>query len=173
MLFVGLLWLVFAARALFPALSWHSYGIVPRSLIGIPGIVLAPILHANLYHVAANTVPIFVLMLLLQLQAGRKWPQPLMMVWLLSGAGTWVIGRGDAVHLGASGVIYGLLTYLISAGIYHRDWKSMLIAGLVFLGYGSLLWKIFPMYWFISWESHLCGAIAGVFVASLTRPRSS
>ncbi|MCU0228481.1 MAG: rhomboid family intramembrane serine protease [Bryobacterales bacterium] len=165
------LWVCFTATILLPFLNLRGLGIAPRSVGGLVGILFAPLLHANLYHLAANTVPLFVLMLLLVLQAGRNWVQPFVLIWLGTGIGTWVIGRGGAVHLGASGIVYGLLTYLIAAGIYHRHWRSMLIAGFVFLTYGGLLWRIFPSTWFVSWESHLCGAVVGVLVASLGRQR--
>ncbi len=171
LLFVIALWICFAATVLLPFLNLRGWGIVPRTLGGLVGILFAPLLHANLYHIAANTVPMFVLMLLLVLQAGRKWVQPFALIWMGTGFGTWVIGRGGSVHLGASGVLYGLLTYLIASGIYHRHWRSMLIAGFVFLTYGGLLWRIFPYSWFVSWESHLCGAVVGVLVASMGRQR--
>lgn len=171
MLMVVAIWAVYAITVLLPFLHLRSYGIRPRSLEGLAGILFAPLLHANLFHTAANTVPIFVLMLLLVLQAGRHWPQPFALIWLGAGAGTWVIGRANAVHVGASGLLYGLLTYLIASGIYHRHWRSMLIAAFVFLAYGSLLWRIFPGHWFVSWESHLSGAVVGVLVASMGRRR--
>ncbi|MCW5965996.1 MAG: rhomboid family intramembrane serine protease [Bryobacterales bacterium] len=171
LMMVMAIWAVYVVTVLVPFLGLQRWGIVPRDINGLPGILFAPLLHANLFHTAANTIPLFVLMLLLVLQAGRKWPQPFAFIWLGTGLGTWVIGRGGAVHLGASGVVYGLLTYLIASGIYQRNWRSMLIAAFVFLTFGSMLWRIFPPTWFISWESHLCGAVVGVLVASMARHR--
>ncbi len=171
LLMVMVIWLVYAASVLLPFLGLQRYGIAPRSFSGLAGILFAPLLHANLFHTAANTIPLFVMMLLLILQAGRRWLQPFVLIWLGTGLGTWVIGRGGAVHVGASGIVYGLLTYLIASGIYQRHWRSMLIAAFVFVTYGGLLWRIFPYYWFVSWESHLCGAVVGVLVASMARNR--
>lgn len=165
------IWVVYGISVLLPFLRLQRLGISARSIDGLLGILFAPLIHASLVHTAANTVPLFILMLLLVIQAGRHWPQPFTLIWLGTGIGTWVIGRAGAVHVGASGVVYGLLTYLIASGLYQRNWRSMLIAGFVFLTYGSLLWRIFPHYWYVSWESHLCGAVVGVMIASMARHR--
>ena len=166
--FVCVIWVVYFVTLLLPQLGLQHLGIVPRTVAGLRGIVFAPLLHVNVFHLAANTVPCFVLLFLLNLQSGRRWMEVLGAVWLGAGLGTWIIGRGGYQHIGASGVIYGLITYLIAAGFYHRDWKSILIGAAVLFSYGTVLWKILPTYWFISWEGHLCGAVTGVVVASLT-----
>ncbi|MDZ7637101.1 MAG: rhomboid family intramembrane serine protease [Bryobacterales bacterium] len=166
---VCVIWAVFAVDALFPVLGLHRYGIHPRTLFGLAGILFAPLLHAGLYHVAVNTVPLFVMLVLLHVQSAKRAGGALVQIWLLTGLGSWLIGRSGFIHIGASGLVYGLLTYLIAAGFYQRDWKSILIGGVVLFSYGGLLWRILPTYWFISWEAHLCGAVAGVLVASWTR----
>jgi membrane associated rhomboid family serine protease len=168
---VIIIWAVFGLSVLFPSLQLNRYGISARDFSGLVGVLFAPLLHANLFHIAMNTVPLFVLMILLILQAGKRWALRLVSLWLLTGIATWFIGRSGSVHVGASGVLYALLTYLMAAGIFQRDWRSMLISAFVFLGYGSLLWRVFPTYWYISWESHLSGAVIGVLVASMTRKR--
>jgi len=169
---VVIIWAIFIVGAVIPSLHLQSYGIHPRSIDGLIGILFAPLLHASLYHAAANTVPLFVLLMLLLVQAGSRWVGILAVIWLGTGIGTWAMGRAGAVHIGASGIIYGLLTYLITAGFYQRDWKSIVIGLAVLIGYGGLLIGVVPGHWYISWESHLCGAISGVLVASSTRKRS-
>lgn len=166
---VCLIWAIFAVDALLPFLGLHRLGIHPRSAFGLVGILFAPLLHASLVHIAANTVPLFVMLVLLQIQNARKSRETLAQIWLLSGAGTWLIGRGGSVHIGASSLVYGLLSYLIAAGFYQRDWRSILIGVVVLFSYGGLLWRIVPAYWFISWEGHLCGAASGILVASWLR----
>lgn len=163
---ICLIWAIFALDTLFPFLGLRQWGIHPRTLFGLVGILFAPLLHAGLFHIAANTVPLFVMLVLLQIQSARHALDTLARIWLLSGFGTWLIGRGGGNHIGASGLVYGLLSYLIAAGFYQRDWKSIAIGFLVLFSYGGLLWRILPSYWFVSWEGHLCGAVAGVVVAS-------
>ena len=166
---VCLIWAFFAVDSLFPFLGLHRLGIHPRSAFGLVGILFAPLLHAGLFHIAANTVPLFVMLVLLQIQNARRSLETLAQIWVLSGLGTWLIGRSGSVHIGASGLIYGLLSYLIAVGFYQRDWRSIAIGVVVLFSYGGLLWRIVPAYWFISWEGHLCGAISGVLVASWLR----
>ena len=166
---VCVIWAIFALELLFPFLGLRRLGIHPRSIFGLVGILFAPLLHAGLFHIAANTVPLFVMLVLLQIQNARRSMQTLAQIWLLSGLGTWLIGRGGSVHIGASGLIYGLLSYLIAAGFYERNWRSIAIGAVVLFSYGGLLWRIVPSYWFVSWEAHLCGAVSGVLVASWLR----
>jgi membrane associated rhomboid family serine protease len=85
---------------------------------------------------------------------------------VLGGAGTWIIGRGNSVHIGASGVIYGILGYLLSAGIFRRDFRSIAVSILVFLVYGGLILGVLPSDSFVSWESHLCGFLSGIVLSS-------
>lgn len=166
---VCLIWATFAVEMLFPGLGLRRLGIYPRSTFGLVGILFAPLLHADLFHIAANTVPLFFMLVLLQIQNARRSLATLAQIWLLTGLGAWLIGRSGSVHIGASGLVYGLISYLIAAGFYKRDWRSIAIGALVLFSYGGLLWRIVPTYWFISWEGHLCGAISGVVVASWSR----
>ena len=169
--FVCVIWIFYVVALLVPQLGLQHLGIFPRSIPGLRGVIFAPMLHVGIYHLAANTVPLFVMLFLLVLQSGRRWSTILATLWIGTGLGTWIIGRSGYQHIGASGLLYGLITFLIFAGFYQRDIKSILIGLLVLLSYGTLLWKILPTYWFISWESHLTGAVVGLLVASLS-PRA-
>lgn len=140
-------------------------GIVPRTTHGLIGIVFSPFLHYNLQHLAANTTSLFVLLVILFLDEDYRPEETLLWLWMLSGLGTWLIGRGNAVHIGASSVIYGIVAYLIAAGWWLRSWRSAGIAALVLLFYGGIFYGMLPRRGMVSWEGHLSGAIAGWLVA--------
>lgn len=145
----------------------QNYGIHPRTVGGLIGVAFAPLLHANLAHLTANLVPLFVLSLVLFTNPRYRPVRTLAIIWVASGLGTWLIGRGDSVHLGASSVIYGLVTYLIVAGVRMRSWRAALVALVVLLVYGGVIYGVLPRSGPISWEGHLCGALAGAGAAFL------
>jgi membrane associated rhomboid family serine protease len=145
--------------------SFGRFGITPRTEWGLIGIVCSPLLHANLSHLLANAAPLFVLLvLLLSYPQYRPW-RTLAIIWGFSGFGTWLIGRGGSVHLGASSVIFGLAAFLIAAGFQLRNWRGIVVGLLVFLFYGGIFQGVIPCNGPISWEGHLCGAIAGIWAA--------
>ena len=161
---VGVLLLVKAVEILL-RLPLGQWGILPRTVAGLPGIIFSPLLHASLSHLAANAVPLFVLLvLLLSHRAYHPW-RTLALIWGLSGLGTWLIGRGHAVHLGASSIIFGLAAFLIVAGFQMKSWRSAATAIFVFLFYGGIFYGALPHAGPISWEGHLCGALAGAWTA--------
>ena len=86
-------------------------------------------------------------------------------IWFFSGLGTWLIGRGNTVHIGASSIIFGLVTYLIVAGFLMQSWRSAFVALLVFIGFGGIFYGVLPQAGPISWEGHLSGALAGIWAA--------
>ena len=155
---------VFVAQKISPV-PLEAFGIVPRTLWGLVGVACGPLLHANLGHLLANIAPLFVLLCLLFWDRKYKPVPTLVQIWLWSGLGTWLIGRGDAVHLGASSVIYGLVTYLIVAGVLLRRWRSAFVSVLVVVLYGGIFYGVLPRHGPISWEGHLCGALAGMWAA--------
>jgi membrane associated rhomboid family serine protease len=149
----------------FYGLTLDGFGIRPRELVGLVGVVFSPLLHGNWVHLVANAVPLLVLLTVLFWDRRYRPGSTLGWIWLVSGLGTWAIGRPETVHIGASSLVYGLVAYLMAAGILMRSWRSAFVAlavGLVFSGiwYGAL-----PQEGPISWEGHLCGAVAGVFAA--------
>jgi membrane associated rhomboid family serine protease len=129
------------------------------------GIVFSPLLHLGFAHVFANAFPLFVLLILLFAQRAYSPNRTLALIWFGSGLGTWLIGRGGAVHIGASSLIYGLVVYLIAAGWWLRSWQSILVAVLVLVFYGGIFSGVLPQQGIVSWEGHLAGAIAGLLVA--------
>ena len=164
--FVGFIWCVFIIGHVLP-FRLESFGVTPRTLRGLVGIPAAPFLHANLAHLISNTVPLTVLLLLLAGSKAQSWAIVISIV-LVSGALLWMFGR-PATHIGASGLIYGLIAYLLVSGISERRIVPMLIAIVVgFLYGGTLASGVLPTSAsHISWEGHLFGAIAGGGIALL------
>jgi membrane associated rhomboid family serine protease len=170
-LFVGAVWGVFLLSLAFPAID--RFGVVPRTLIGLVGIPAMPFLHQDLGHILGNTIPLFVLLTLLAGSRARSW-EVVADIILVSGALLWVVGR-PAVHIGASGLVSGLTSFLILSGLVEKRIIPLLIA--VFVGFfygGSLLLGVIPRFGSqVSWEGHICGAIAGGIIAYLLTAEES
>jgi membrane associated rhomboid family serine protease len=167
-LFVGAIWAVYFVSLVFPGLD--DYGVVPRKLVGLVGIPAMPFLHKNLHHLLSNTIPLSVLLILLAGSRAESW-EVVTIIAVLGGVLLWIFGR-PAVHIGASGLISGLTAFLILSGFLEQRIIPLLIALLVgFLYGGSLVLGALPRVGSqISWDGHLCGAIAGGVVAyALTR----
>ncbi|AUZ86780.1 rhomboid family intramembrane serine protease [Arthrobacter agilis] len=146
----------------------RTLGIAPRRLEGLDGVVFAPLLHSGAGHLAGNTLPLLVLGFLAFLEGARRFLVAIGVSWMASGLGTWLFGGG--LTIGASGVVFGLFTYLVTRGFYNRDWKQILLAVVLFAAYGSILWGILPVVGpNISWQAHLFGALGGVLAAFLLR----
>ena len=150
--------------------SLTGFGIVPRTVPGLVGIAFSPLLHANLAHLLANALPLFVLLVLLFWDRLYYPVLTLASIWFFSGLGTWLIGRGSddgrpVVHIGASSIIFGLVTYLIVAGFLLKSWRSAMVAVLVLVVFGGIFYGVMPHAGPISWEGHLSGALAGVWAA--------
>ncbi len=165
---VASVWLVFLFDLFLPP-ELNRYGIVPRSWGGLVGIIVSPFVHKDLTHLMSNTVPLFVLLLLLFCTQERPWKSIFWIV-LLSGVLLWLVGR-NSNHIGASILIFGLITYLIASGLWHRRLVGSVVAAAVLVVYGgSLIWGVLPrLNSPVSWEGHLCGAVVGVAVAWLSR----
>lgn len=167
MLLVGLMVLITVLDWLL-VIDLRVFGILPRTWWGLVGIFFAPLLHLGFAHLSANAIPLLVLLVLLFGQRHYVPVQTLAFIWIGSGAGTWLIGRGDAVHIGASSLIYGLVIYLVAAGWWMRSWNSIGVALLVLLFYGGIFYGVLPQRGLVSWEGHLAGAITGWMVARRT-----
>lgn len=163
-LLVGLMALVAVMDWLLP-IDLRIFGILPRSLWGLVGVLFSPVLHLNFAHLAANALPLLVLLVLLFGNRTYRPERTLAWIWLGSGLGTWLIGRGDSVHIGASALIYGLVVYLVAAGWWMRSWRSTSIAAVVLILYGGIFRGVVPQQGIVSWEGHLAGALVGYLVA--------
>ena len=180
LLFIFVIWAVFVLTCIFPSLD--KFGVVPRMASGLIGIPLSPFLHASFHHLFGNTIPLFILLALLAGSKARSW-EIVLYVALLGGSLLWIIGRSmvngrPTVHIGASGLIFGLIAFLIVSGLLEKRIVPLFISLVVGFFYGgTLLSGIVPQVNpIISWDGHLCGAIAGGLVAYYltkeTKPRT-
>lgn len=146
--------------------SLDQYGILPRTMIGLRGILFAPFLHAGFAHLIANTIPFLTLGWMVMLRRTSDFFEVTAIVMVLGGLGTWLFGS-PGFHIGASGVIFGYLGFLLSRGYFERRFGSILFSIVVLFMYGGLLWGVFPTNPLISWQGHLFGFIGGVVSAKL------
>jgi membrane associated rhomboid family serine protease len=168
--FVGLIWLIYLVGLPLKVMSWDlvNYGMVPRTVRGLIGILTMPFLHDGLDHLLGNTVPLAVLLFMLATSRSNARRIVLGLI-VLSGIFTWLIGISSPV-VGASGLIYALTAYLITAGLYERQLISAATAVLVGVLYGgTLFWNLLPTAGkTVAWDAHLLGAAAGAVYAHLT-----
>lgn len=147
----------------------NQYGIRPRSLSGLWGIPLAPLLHGDFNHLIANTVPMLTLSWWVMLRSIRTWVMATVIITFLGGAGTWLLGgflvAGQSVHIGASGLIFGYVGFLLGRGFYERTMGAIAIALFILVTYGAMFWGLLPTQPGVSWESHLFGFISGIIAA--------
>ena len=148
-------------------------GIHARDFDGMPEILSAPFLHAGWDHLMSNSLPFLVLGFLVLLSGLARWLIASLIIIVISGLTAWFLTPANTIILGASGLIFGWLTYLLARGIWSRRPAQVVIAVLVLLVYGGLIWGVFPSGAGISWQAHLGGAIAGVLAAWLLHRRTS
>ena len=160
--FVALLWIVHAAQVL--TFDFGFLGLFPRALFGLRGIVLAPLIHADWQHLISNSAPLLVLGSIIMVFYRRVAWRSMLMIYLLTGLAVWLFGR-TVFHIGASGVVYGLLSFVFWSGVFRRNVKSIVLALIVLFLYSGLFLGILPNQEGISWESHLLGALMGIFTA--------
>ena len=141
-----------------------QFGIVPRSIVGLRGIIFSPLLHKDWSHVMANTVPLGVMLTLLSFSRGGSPWLITSALWIGSGLGVWLVGRPGSIQIGASGLIYSIAAFLLTTAWLQHNLKSGLAALVVVLVYGGMAWGLFPGRQGVSWEGHLAGAIAGLLI---------
>lgn len=163
--FVGLLWIIELIDLLVLGGASDQYAIRPREMMGLAGIPLAPFLHGSMSHVAANTLPLVLLGWLVMLRSLREFFLVTLIVTLVGGLGVWVLASTNSVHLGASGLVFGYFGYLVFRAYFERSLVSLMVAAVVVLMYGGVLWGLLPSQKEISWEGHLFGFLAGVLAA--------
>jgi len=142
----------------------NAWGIFPRSVYGLAGIPLAPFLHGGFGHVISNSIPFLVLGGLIAFRGRQVLLRVSFIVIGVGGSGVWLLGR-SAVHIGASGLVFGYFGYLVARGWYERRFGSILLAIAVIILYGGLILGVLPTRGLVSWEAHLFGLIAGVLAA--------
>lgn len=158
---LAILWGVLLLSLLIPAIN--NFGIRPRAVDGLSGIAFSPLLHANWQHLAANCSGLLILGWILYGLEGLRTFWIVASIIFFCGLGTWIIGRSGSVHIGASGLVYGLFGYILAAGFYKRSFTSVAIAAAVLFFYGgSMFMGALPIFPGVSWEAHVCGFFAGV-----------
>lgn len=161
--FVLLLW---AIKSIEWAEGWDFgyFGILPRTLKGSIGIITGPLIHGDLLHLMSNTFPLLVLGLGLFYFYHQIALEVFVWIYLATGFWVWVIGR-EAYHIGASGIVYGLMMFIFWGGVLRKNPRSLAISMIIFFLYGYMIYGLFPGDENVSWESHLMGSIAGIFLA--------
>ena len=161
------IWIVFWLEIRF-GFNFTSFGVRPRTLYGLIGVLCSPFIHGGVDHLWHNTIPAFVLSMALFYFYRDIAIKVLIYIALFSGIGTWLIGR-DAYHIGMSGVIYGLVSFLFFKGIVARHYRLIALSLVVVFFYGGLIWGTLPVNPEISWEGHLSGFVVGLILALLFR----
>ena len=165
-LFVLMLWLILLVQ-IFSGESFADFGIIPRTVSGLKGIFTAVFVHADTDHLLSNTFPFLILGTGLMFFYRDVALKVFILIWLMSGFWVWLFARPSS-HIGASGLIYGLAAFLFLSGVLKKNKNLLAISMLTVFLYGGLTWGIFPQFTVsehISWEAHLCGALAGFLCA--------
>ncbi len=162
-LFVLTIWIVHLVTYLLN-LDLGQYGVYPRRFFGLRGILFSPLIHSDFGHLISNTTPLLVLSALIVLFYRRVAIPAFLMIYFFSGLAVWAFAR-PAFHIGASGFIYGLVTFVLWTGIFRRNIKSIALALIVVFYYGSMIFGILPLREGISWEGHLFGALSGILAS--------
>lgn len=165
--FLVLIWLIKIFEE-FTKIDLSKLGVFPNKISGLIGILTAPLIHADFSHLASNSITLFVLMIFLFYAYTNSSIKVFLFVYFFSNVLVWFFGR-SAYHIGASGLIYGILAFLFFVGLFRRDPASIGLSLLVTFMYGGLIWGIFPTDPKISFEAHISGAIIGVLCAVIFR----
>ncbi|WP_238354651.1 rhomboid family intramembrane serine protease [Fulvivirga marina] len=161
--FVFLMWLSFVVDFLF-GYDLTVFGIWPRTLIGGIGIITSPLIHANYIHLISNTIPLLFLGVVLFYSYHRIASGVFLRCYFFTNLLVWLFAR-PSFHVGASGLVYGIASFLIFYGFMRRDFKSLFVSVIVLFIYGSIFYGVLPVNSHVSWESHLAGAIVGAVTA--------
>ena len=164
LVFVGLLWAIEIVDFVLLG-SLDSLGVHPGTREGLAGIFFAPFLHGGFGHLGANTSALIPLTFLVSLRGRREMIWSTLAIVMVSGLGTWAIAPSGTVHIGASGLIFGYLGFLLIAGFMARDKAWIVVSILTGAVYGGALWGVFPQQDGVSWQMHLFGFIGGVLAA--------
>ena len=169
LVFVAVLWLIKLVELALD-LDLTRYGVYPRTLRGVSGVCFAPLIHGSLAHLFSNTLPIIILGSALLYGYPRSARLVIPILYFGTGIGVWLFAR-SAWHIGASGLIFGVMFFVFTMGVLRWDTRSIALALVVFLLYGGMIWGVFPGDPSVSFESHLAGAVLGVTLAVVLKNR--
>lgn len=167
--FVLFLWIIFWFEMKY-GYNFNKYGIYPRTFKGLRGIVFSPFIHGDIKHLYHNSIPLFVLLLALIYFYRSIALKIVVYGALISGFLTWVFAR-SSYHIGASGIIYLLFSFLFFSGVFRKNSRLIAVALVVIFLYGSMIWYILPVKESISWEGHLFGFLVGLFFSFIYRKK--
>lgn len=166
---VAVLWVVFLLQ-FFDFINTDAYGNWPHHISGLKGIIFSPFIHGSFDHLISNSLPILILLTVLLNAYPNTAIQVLIFIHITSGILVWLFAPDTGVHIGISGIIYGIAAFLVASGAFRKERTSISIAILVVLSYGSMVIGFIPTRG-VSWQSHLFGALSGIFIAFLLRKR--
>ncbi|NCW45460.1 MAG: rhomboid family intramembrane serine protease [Gemmatimonadaceae bacterium] len=161
---LGAFWVTFVLNTMLGG-ALNQFGIIPRTTDGLRGILFAPFLHGNLNHLVANTVPFLALGWMVMLRDARHFLPVTLFSMLAAGLVAWTLGAPGSVHIGASGVVFGYLGFLLLAGVYTRSFWSIVLSLVTAALWGGLVLGIAPSQAGISWQAHLGGFAGGILAA--------
>jgi membrane associated rhomboid family serine protease len=168
----AVLWVVQIANSVGDYHLDDRFGVKPRQVDGLWGVVTMPFLHAGYGHLFSNTIPLILIGWVLLLSGVRAWATVTALVVIGGGLLTWLVGPGHSVIVGASGMVFGWLGYLLARAYFSRKLKWIVVAVLVLIFFGTLLFGLFPtLNSNVSWQAHVCGFAAGVGAGALLHPR--
>lgn len=169
--FVAIIWLVeFVDWIIFDG-ALDAYGVQPRTVTGLRGILFMPFLHRGFGHLLANTIPIVVLGWLVMVRRTADIFVVAAVTMLVAGLGIWLFGASNSIHVGASALVFGFFGFLLARAWFERSVSAIALALVVFLLYGGIIWGVLPGQDGISWLGHLFGFIGGILAAYLISPR--
>jgi membrane associated rhomboid family serine protease len=164
MLFIVMLWIIHTISFI-TGTRLGFLGVLPREWSGVVGIVTAPMIHGEWQHLISNTVPLALLTAVVFLFFRRVAVKVFLLIYLLSGIGVWLFARPFTHHIGASGVVYGLIAFVFWSGVFRRNLRSIVLSLVILVLYSGYFPGIVPGEEGVSWESHLYGAITGILIA--------
>jgi len=169
--FCLVIWLVFWTQV-FLHLDLAFLGILPRTETGLLGIIFAPLLHGSMVHLFSNTVPLLILGTTIFFFYPRAAFRIFFLSWFATNLLVWIFGR-PSVHLGASGLVYGIAFFIFFIGFFRKDFISIVLSFVTVIFYGGIVYGIFPGEAYVSWESHMFGAIVGICCAFYFRRKKN
>jgi membrane associated rhomboid family serine protease len=170
--FIVVIWFLEIIDRLILGGSMNALGVRPRTLVGLRGILLMPLLHGGFGHLLANTLPFLVLGWLVMLNGISNFFVISAVIIVVSGVGVWLFGAANSVHIGASGLVFGFFGFLVTRAYFERSLGSIILAFGVIIFYGGLLMGILPLQLGVSWQAHLFGFAGGVLAAYVISKRN-
>lgn len=167
LILIFIIWFVYWVEITF-GYNFNRYGILPNKVSGLKGIIFSPFIHGSTSHLFNNSVPLFVLLACLLFFYRQVAIQVLVFGTVITGLLTWIVAR-DSYHIGASGVVYLLFSFIFFSGILRKHYRLVALSLVVVFLYGGLIWYVFPIKKGMSWEGHLAGFLAGLVLTFIYR----